>query len=135
VDVFLQNTAVGDVMFGGLNNFKKSYDYGDIPLVYMPDIIHTKTLASILSNSSLQHSNYELMLNDIECPKSLRAIRTQTCGKHIYYAPRLYQIYIICLQASNCPAYHLKEPFYSRISLCIPQMFCWDVISYLAKGY
>jgi len=41
VDVFLKNTAVGDVMFRELDNFKKSYDYGDIPPVYMADTIRT----------------------------------------------------------------------------------------------
>ena len=30
VDVFLKNTTVGDVMFMELDNFKKSYNYGDI---------------------------------------------------------------------------------------------------------
>jgi hypothetical protein len=32
--MFLKNITVGDVMFGELDNFMKSYDYGDIPLVY-----------------------------------------------------------------------------------------------------
>jgi hypothetical protein len=40
VDVFLKNTAVGDVMFREVHNFKKSYNYGDIPPVYTADIIH-----------------------------------------------------------------------------------------------
>jgi hypothetical protein len=38
VDLFPKNTAVGDVMFRELDNFKKSYDCGDILLVYIADI-------------------------------------------------------------------------------------------------
>ena len=39
VEVFLKNTAVGDVVFWELDNFKKRYDYGDIPPVCTADII------------------------------------------------------------------------------------------------
>jgi hypothetical protein len=61
--MFLKNTAVGDVMVGELDNLKKSYDYGDIPLAYAADIIHTQVTASIISSSSLEHSNHKLTLN------------------------------------------------------------------------
>ena len=70
MDVFLKNTAVGDVMFREWDNFKKSYDYGDIPLVYTADIIRTQALASIISSSSLQHSYHELTLNVSKRPKA-----------------------------------------------------------------
>jgi len=66
--VFLKNTAVGEVMFGELDKFKKCYDYGDIPLVYMADIIHTQVIAATISNFSLQHSHHELTLNVSERP-------------------------------------------------------------------
>jgi hypothetical protein len=59
VDVFLKNTAVGDVMFGEPDNSKKNYDYGDIPLVYTADIIRTDVIASIISNFSRQHLYHE----------------------------------------------------------------------------
>ena len=49
VDVFLKNITVGDVMFRELDNFKKSYNYGDIPLVYTADINCTQVIASTIS--------------------------------------------------------------------------------------
>ena len=49
VDVFLKNTTVGDVMFRELDNFKKSYNYGDKPLAYTADIIYTQVIASTIS--------------------------------------------------------------------------------------
>jgi hypothetical protein len=52
VDVFLKKTAIGYVMFGEMDSLTKSYDYGDMTLVHMADIIRTKALASIFSNSS-----------------------------------------------------------------------------------
>jgi len=51
--MFLKNTTVGDVMFGELENLKKSYNNGDILMVYMADIICTQLIASIISNYSL----------------------------------------------------------------------------------
>jgi len=66
--MFLKNTTVGDVMFGELENLKKSYNNGDILMVYMADIICTQLIASITSNSSLQHSYQELMPNVSEHP-------------------------------------------------------------------
>jgi hypothetical protein len=49
--------------------------------------------------------------------KFLVAISAQTCGKHIYCTPPQYQIYTICCQGSNLPAYYLKETF-SPASVC-----------------
>jgi len=66
--MFLKNTTAGDVMFGELENLKKSYNNGDILMVYMADIICTQLIASITSNSSLQHSHHELTQNVSECP-------------------------------------------------------------------
>jgi hypothetical protein len=68
VDVFLKNTAVGDVMFGEPDNSKKSYDYGDILLVYMANIIRTYVIASIISIFSRQHQYHKLTLNVSEHP-------------------------------------------------------------------
>jgi len=114
VDVFLKNTRVGDVMFRELDNFKKSYDYGDIPLVYTADTIRTQALASITSNSSLQHSYHEVTLNVSKVLKSLSAISAQIYDKHIYCAPPQYQgIYTICSHGSNLLAYYLEEHFHS----------------------
>jgi len=42
VDMFLKNITVGYVMFGELDNLKKSYNNGDIPPVYTADIICTQ---------------------------------------------------------------------------------------------
>jgi hypothetical protein len=67
VDIFPKNTAVGDVMFRELDNFKKSYNCSDIPLVYTTYIICTQVITSTISNSSLQHLYNELMLHVSEC--------------------------------------------------------------------
>jgi len=134
VDVFLKNTAVGDVMFRELYNFKKSYNNGDIPLVYMADTIHTQALASTISNSSLQHSYHELTLNVSKVLKPLSAISAQTCDKHIYCAPphefRQYAVTVLTFLLTI-----LKNPFTPESVCNFLRCFCCDVISYLAKGY
>jgi hypothetical protein len=63
VDEFLKNTAVGDVRFGEPDNSMKSYDYCDIPLVYMADIIGIEVVALVISNFSQRHSYHKLRLN------------------------------------------------------------------------
>jgi hypothetical protein len=93
--VFLKNTAVGDVMFWELDNCMKSYDYGDILLVYTTDIMRTKALASILSKSSLQNSYHELTLNVSKvakvswCNKRTFTAHHHSIYKFIQYAPRV----------------------------------------------
>jgi hypothetical protein len=68
VEVFLKNTAVGDVVFRELDIFKKNYNYGAIPPVHTADIICTQVIPSTIRNSSLQHSYRELTLNVSEYP-------------------------------------------------------------------
>ena len=63
--MFLKNTAVGDVLFRELDNFKKSYNYGDIPLEYTAETIRTQALASTISNSSLQHSYHHEVTQNV----------------------------------------------------------------------
>ena len=134
MDVFLKNTTVGDVMFRKPDNFKKSYDYGDIPLVYKADTIRTLALASTISNSALQHSYHELTLNVSKVLRPLSATSAQTCDKHICCAPtqkfRQYAVTVLTFLFTI-----LKNPF-THESVCkFLRCFCCDVISYLAKGY
>ena len=133
MNVFLKNTAVGDVMFRELDNFKKSNNYGDIPPVYMADIC-IQALASTVSKSSLQHSYHELTLNVSKVLKPLSAISAQTCDKHIYCAPphefRQYAVTVLTFLLTI-----LKNPFTPESVCNFLRCFCCDVISYLAKGY
>jgi hypothetical protein len=58
MDVFPKNTTVGDVMFRELDNFKESYNCGDILLVYMADITRTQVIASTISNLSVAPGDF-----------------------------------------------------------------------------